>query len=316
MKDLRIVFIGTPDFAVASLKAVIEAKQNVVAVITAPDKKAGRGKKIRYSAVKEFALAQNLPLLQPENLKDETFLNTLESYQADIQIVVAFRMLPKAVWNMPPMGTFNLHGSLLPQYRGAAPINWAIINGETQSGVTTFLLKHEIDTGAVLLQERVEILPEDNVGSLYEKLMHTGAQLVVKTLEQLTLGSYELKDQEELAKQHETLKSAPKLNKEICAIDWTKDVTSIHNHIRGLSPYPCAFTKVKLDDKTLGLKLFKSSIDLSHCSDTAQIIQEKKRLGVVLPTGTIWLEEIQLEGKKRMEIGSFLPGLQSELKLA
>ncbi len=311
---MRIVFIGTPEFAVSSLEALLEDKQNIVGVITAPDRPAGRGKKLQKSAVKECAEKHGLPLLQPINLKDPEFLRELAHLKADLQIVVAFRMLPEAVWNKPPLGTFNLHGSLLPQYRGAAPINWAIINGETETGVTTFFLKHEIDTGSIIDQEKASIEPNENVGSLYSRLMYLGAKLVVKTVHKIKAGNIQLTDQEQIIAQTKELKSAPKLNKQICLVDWSKPITEIHNHIRGLSPYPCAFTEVMLDDKKLKLKIFKTEIS-TESSNKILLKQEKKQLGVSNGTGTIWFKELQLEGKKRMAIDSFLAGLKGELKL-
>ena len=236
----RIVFMGTPDFAVASLKALVEKGYNIVAVVTAPDKPAGRGMQLKASAVKEYALSKQLQILQPDKLKNPDFLESLMALQIDLQIVVAFRMLPEVVWNMPPMGTVNVHASLLPQYRGAAPINWAIINGETETGVTTFRLKHEIDTGNILLQERVAIEEDDNIGTVYEKLMQAGAALLLKTIDGLVNNTIEEKPQPESAAE---LKHAPKIFKEDCQIYWKKkDVESIHNLIRGLSPFPAAFT--------------------------------------------------------------------------
>ncbi|MEM9340871.1 MAG: methionyl-tRNA formyltransferase, partial [Bacteroidota bacterium] len=248
----RIIFLGTPDFAAESLSALVNNDFNVVAVITAPDKPQGRGKKIGTSAVKNIAIEHSLPVLQPTNLKSEDFLRELKSYQADLQIVVAFRMLPEVVWNMPPLGTFNLHASLLPQYRGAAPINWAIINGEKETGVTTFFLKHEIDTGAIIFQDQEEIKNNDNVGSLYERLMKKGARLVVQTAKAIQEGNYPQQPQEEVAE----LKSAPKIFKEDCKIDWHQSSKRLIDFIRGLSPYPAAWTS--FNNKTL--KIFDAEI--------------------------------------------------------
>ncbi|HCO66918.1 MAG TPA: methionyl-tRNA formyltransferase, partial [Dysgonomonas sp.] len=237
-KDLRIVFMGTPDFAVASLKNLVDNNYTIAGVITMPDKPAGRGHKLQYSAVKQYALDNNLPLLQPEKLKDESFLESLKSWKADLQIVVAFRMLPEVVWNMPRFGTFNLHASLLPQYRGAAPINWAIINGEKETGVTTFFLTHEIDTGKIILQKKVPIMEEDNAGIIHDKLMNIGAGLVCKTVDLLLENKIDGIPQDNLISDENELKPAPKIFKETCKIDWNKSSASIHNLIRGLSPHP------------------------------------------------------------------------------
>lgn len=313
---MRIIFIGTPDFAVASLEALIDSEENIVGVITAPDKPAGRGKKIQSSAVKLCAEKHGLNLLQPTNLKDSAFLEELKSLNADLQVVVAFRMMPEAVWNMPKLGTFNLHGSLLPQYRGAAPINWAIINGEKVSGVTTFFLKHEIDTGSIIDQEKVEIGPNENVGDLYHRLMSIGAELVVKTVQKIKTNDYSLTNQEDLLKKITVVNSAPKLNKEICKVDWNKPIDQLHNHIRGLSPYPCAFTEVFVDNKKLKLKLYRTTKEAEVKSSIPMLITEKKRIGVSNSSGTIWINELQLEGKKRMEDISFLAGMKNEITLA
>lgn len=306
-EDLRIVFLGTPDFAVASLKALVEAGANVVAVVTAPDKPAGRGMQLHQPAVKQYALAHNLPVLQPEKLKHPRFLEELASYKADLQVVVAFRMLPVAVWDMPPMGTINVHGSLLPQYRGAAPINRAIINGETETGVTTFKLKHEIDTGDILLQQKVEILPEDNVGSLYEKLMQAGAELLVETVKGLAAGV--LKEMPQADIPVEKLKHAPKIFKEHTKIDWNKPVQDVHNLIRGLSPYPVAFT-------VLQGKVFK--IYQSHTEQGEHGLvpgtydtDGKAYLRFAGVGGWLYVDEVQQEGKKRMDIASFLRGFRA-----
>jgi len=247
-EDLRIVFMGTPEFAVESLKALVENEYNVVGVITMPDKPGGRGYKIQYSAVKKYALEQNLPLLQPEKLKDETFLSDLKAWNADLQIVVAFRMLPEVVWDMPRLGTFNLHASLLPQYRGAAPINWAVINGEKETGVTTFFLTHEIDTGKIILQEKVAIGDEDNAGIVHDKLMVIGAGVVCKTVDMLLEGKVDAVDQSQFYTEENELKPAPKLFTETCRIDWTKLAKDIHNFIRGLSPYPAAWTELHMEE--------------------------------------------------------------------
>jgi methionyl-tRNA formyltransferase len=240
-EELRIVFMGTPEFAVESLKILVEGGYNVVGVVTMPDKPAGRGYKVQFSPVKQYALENNLLLLQPEKLKDENFLENLQSLKADLQIVVAFRMLPEIVWNMPPLGTFNLHASLLPQYRGAAPINWAIINGEKETGVTTFFLTHEIDTGKIILQEKIPILPSDNAGTLHDKLMMLGASAVKKTVDLIISDAVQPIDQSELLKNTIELRSAPKIFRENCEIDVSWDVERAHNFVRGLSPYPGAW---------------------------------------------------------------------------
>lgn len=300
--SLKIIFLGTPDFAVASLKALVDNGYNVVAVVTAPDKPAGRGMQLKMSAVKEYALSQNLTVLQPEKLKDPGFLTTLKAFQADLQIVVAFRMLPEVVWNMPPMGTLNVHGSLLPKYRGAAPINWAIINGETETGVTTFRLKHEIDTGDILLQDRTPILEEDNIGTVYEKLMHQGAALLLKTVDGLIDGSIEEIPQDTL--EHPT--HAPKIFKEHCMIDWNKSAQDIHNLIRGLSPVPTAFTT--LEDKQL--KIFSSKYELTAHNQPIGTVEtdRKKYLRFATSDGWLYALDVQLQGKKRMPIDDFLRG--------
>lgn len=306
-KDLRIVFLGTPDFAVASLKALVDAGAHVVAVVTAPDKPAGRGMQLQQSAVKQYALSQNLPVLQPEKLKNPEFLAELAAYKADLQVVVAFRMLPVVVWDMPPMGTINVHGSLLPQYRGAAPINWAIINGETETGVTTFKLKHEIDTGDILLQEKVTILPEDDIGSLYEKLMQAGAELLVQTIKGLAAGTLKEIPQADIPVGE--LKHAPKIFKEDTRIDWSKPLKNIHNLIRGLSPYPAAFTI--LQDKTL--KIYRSHIEYAtHSSEPGSYDTDGKTyLRFATADGWLCADEVQQEGKKRMDIASFLRGFRA-----
>lgn len=306
-EDLRIIFLGTPDFAVASLKALIEAGANVVAVVTAPDKPAGRGMHLHQSAVKQYALTQNLPVLQPEKLKNPDFLVELASYKADLQVVVAFRMLPVAVWDMPPMGTINVHGSLLPQYRGAAPINWAIINGETETGVTTFKLKHEIDTGDILLQKRVPILPEDNVGTVYEKLMQAGAELLVETVKGLAEGR--LTEIPQADTPVEELKHAPKIFKEHTKIDWNKPVQEVHNLIRGLSPYPVALTV--LQDKVF--KIYQSHTEhAAHGKAPGSYDTDGKTyLRFAAADGWLYADEVQQEGKKRMDIASFLRGFRA-----
>lgn len=243
-KDLRIVYMGTPDFAVEPLRKLVEGGYNIVGCITMPDKPAGRGHKIQFSPVKEYALGQNIPLLQPEKLKDESFQAELKAWNADLQIVVAFRMLPESVWNMPRLGTFNLHASLLPQYRGAAPINWAVINGEKETGITTFFLTHDIDTGNIIMQEKVTIEESDNVGIVHDKLMYLGADLVVKTVDQIIAGEIKTTQQSELYGNESELKPAPKIFKETCKIDFSQEAKTIYNFVRGLSPYPAAWCEL------------------------------------------------------------------------
>lgn len=304
IRDLRVVFFGTPEFAVASLDAVVQAGAQVVAVVTAPDKPSGRGLQLSQTPVKEYALAKDIPVLQPPKLKAPDFLESLKSINADIHVVVAFRMLPEAVWDMPPMGTINVHASLLPQYRGAAPINWAIINGETETGVTTFCLKHEIDTGNILLQARVPILQEDNAGSLHDKLMAEGAALLVRTLAGLTAGSITPQPQPQSA----TLKHAPKIFKEDTRINWQQPAVSIHNFIRGLSPYPAATAVLR--EKSI--KIFKSRpmAEAHQAAPGTPDSDGKTFLRVAAADGWIYLEEVQQEGKKRMEIAAFLRGFR------
>ncbi len=300
MEDLRIVFMGTPEFAVASLAALVKNGFNIVGVITAPDKPKGRGRQLMTSAVKDYAQEQNLTVLQPTNLKSEEFLAELKKLNADLQIIVAFRMLPEVVWGMPPMGTFNLHGSLLPQYRGAAPINWAIINGEKETGVTTFFLQHEIDTGNIILQEKEPISKEDNVGSLYERLMHLGAQAVVNTVQLIEQGNVETKTQPDAS----TLKSAPKLFKETCEVNWDQTAKQVYNFIRGLSPYPAAWTILNGKKfKVFGSEISNKSIEVGKVeSDNKSFV----RIGC--GKGSLLIKDLQLQGKKRMKVEDFLRG--------
>lgn len=303
---LRIVFMGTPDFAVASLKALVEANFNVVGVITAPDRPAGRGRKVQESAVKQFAIAHQLKVLQPTNLKDENFLQELKSLNANLNVVVAFRMLPKAVWQMPEHGTFNLHASLLPQYRGAAPINWAIINGETETGVTTFFIDEEIDTGSIILQKTEQITETDNVGSLHDRLMELGGKLVVETCQQIASGKVASTPQ----KHFEDLKPAPKIHKETCQIDWNASLDEIHNLIRGLSPYPAAWSYFVNHGKEESIKIYKSKKEFVHHNDEiGRLIADKKTLKVAVTDGYLHLLEIQLPGKRKMETSAVLNGL-------
>ncbi|MEM7380366.1 MAG: methionyl-tRNA formyltransferase [Bacteroidota bacterium] len=309
MKPLLIVFMGTPDFAVASLRKLIDNSCDVVGVVTAPDRPAGRGRKIKGSPVKEYAISQGLPVLQPQKLKDPDFLEELQSLEADLFVVVAFRMLPAAVWQMPKYGTFNLHASLLPDYRGAAPINWAIINGETQSGVTTFFIDDKIDTGAIIYQESTAISEESNAGDLHDLLMDQGADLVLKTGRAIANGEAESKVQAEEG----NLKPAPKIHKETCEIDWKKPGKQIYNHIRGLSPYPTAWTRLENGTETIGLKIYSAVfLPANHQLKIGSIIATKKDLKVVVSDGYLQLLEMQLAGKRKMHVLDLLNGLNLE----
>lgn len=303
MNRLRIIFMGTPEFAVPSLEILIQNQLNVVAVITAPDRPQGRGQKLVPSPIKQCALHHQLPVLQPTNLKSPQFLEELKSYQANLQIVVAFRMLPEAVWSMPALGTFNLHASLLPHYRGAAPINWAIINGEKETGVTTFFLKHEIDTGSIIFQEREPILESDDAGTLYDRLMKKGASLVLKTVRAIESGNYPNEPQPAFAE----INHAPKIFKETCEINWTQSVSQIINFVRGLSPYPGAWTR--LQDKIY--KIYKVS-PVPEASQSIPISQWKTDyktfLHVRATNGWVSIDEFQPEGKKRMTLAEFFRG--------
>ena len=313
---LRIIFMGTPEFAVASLDALVKAGCNIVGVVTAPDKPAGRGMKMNESAVKKYAVEKGLKVLQPEKLKSPEFLTELQSLQADLQIVVAFRMLPEAVWNMPPKGTINLHGSLLPQYRGAAPINWAVINGEKETGVTTFKLKHEIDTGDILLQESFPIGEDDTAGEVHDRMKEIGAQLLVKTVKGIGEGTLEEKPQSSIVNLEissssspdtHALKHAPKIFTETCKIDFTKTKEEVHNLIRGLSPFPGAFTY--LNDKMLKIYRSKASPSPSKGGVLGSFITDGKTyLRYVCTNGYIDVLELQLEGKKKMMVDEFLRG--------
>src|SRR6185295_4595622 len=319
--EIRIIFMGTPDFAVASLDAMIKAGFTIVGVVTAPDKPAGRGMKLNESAVKKYAIKNGLEILQPEKLKNEEFLSELRSLSADLQVVVAFRMLPEVVWNMPPKGTINLHASLLPQYRGAAPINWAIINGEKETGVTTFKLQHEIDTGNILLQEKIEIGDNETAGELHDRMKEIGARLLVDTIKGLVEGTLQEVSQSaignprsvtetsansSLITDYSLLKHAPKITTQTCQIDWLRSADEIYNLIRGLSPYPAAFTE--LGDKTL--KIFRS--DKEHAPPTSRPgrweTDRKTWLKFACSDGYIHVKDLQLEGKKRMSIEDFLRG--------
>jgi methionyl-tRNA formyltransferase len=309
MSKERIVFMGTPDFAVATLKALLDANANVVGVITAPDRPAGRGMKLQPSAVKQFAVENGLTILQPTNLKSEEFLNELRELKATLQIVVAFRMLPEVVWNMPKHGTFNLHASLLPQYRGAAPINWAVINGEKESGVSTFFLQHQIDTGDIIFQEKVAIAENETAGELHDKLMNVGAALVVKTLEAIESGNAPSIPQNTVVGE---LKDAPKIFKETCKINWNKPASEVFNHIRGLSPYPTAFTTLVLGDDEIGLKIFEARKTGKKRNrekeKTGTISVENDALFICCGDGWLEITDLQMAGKKRMSAGDFLRG--------
>ena len=312
-KELRIVFMGTPDFAVASLKALVDGGYNVVGVITAPDKPAGRGNLITESAVKKYAVENNLKVLQPEKLKNPDFLAELENLKADLQIVVAFRMLPEVVWNMPPLGTFNLHGSLLPHYRGAAPLNWAVINGETKTGVTTFLLDHEIDTGKILFKRETPIDENETVGDVHDRLMEIGAKLVVETVDAIAEGYIQPIPQTELIEGTE-IKHAPKIFKEDCKIDWNKDSESIRNLIRGLSPYPAAWTNMvyQKNGTEIMTKLFfaQKTDSIKNASPGTIETDGKTFLNVACKNGWLQISDLQIAGKKRMKTDEFLRGFQ------
>ena len=305
----RIVFMGTPEFAVESLRALVEGGYNVVGVITMPDKPVGKHQSmLQASPVKEYALSQNLPLLQPEKLKDLDFIEQLKTWKADLQVVVAFRMLPEIVWDMPSLGTFNLHASLLPQYRGAAPINWAIINGEKETGVTTFFLTHEIDTGKIIFQERIPIKDTDNAGIIHDQLMVTGANLVLKTVD--TIFNNDVHPIEQNTRE-EVLKPAPKIFKETCLIDWRKTTKEIYDFIRGLSPYPAAWTELKTTQgETLHLKIFETEKVLQqHDLNAGSIVTDgKKQLNIAASDGFIQIKNLQQAGKKRMSVEDFLRG--------
>ena len=314
---MRLVYFGTPEFAASQLEAIVQAGYEVAAVITMSDKPAGRGKKIQFSDVKKTALEHGLPLLQPEKLKDPDFLQALESYHADLFVVVAFRMLPAVVWNMPPLGTFNLHASLLPQYRGAAPINHAIINGETETGLTTFFLNEEIDKGRVILQEKVAIRPDETAGELHDELMHLGNRLVVETIRKIENHDIQTVTQEEMAAST-ILKDAPKIFKDFCNIQWDRDCQSIYNLIRGLSPYPAAHTKLlPQEGDPIELKVYSSQIEIiPHNNPVGTVLTDGKTyLKVVAKDGYVNLTTLQQAGKKAMNISEFLRGIRLESPL-
>ena len=309
-ESIRIIYMGTPDFAVESLRTLVDGGYNVVAVVTMPDKPAGRGHQLQYSAVKQYALSVGLPLLQPERLKDEDFLAQLKSYNADLQIVVAFRMLPEVVWNMPRLGTFNLHASLLPQYRGAAPINWAVMNGDHETGATTFMLQHEIDTGNIILQERLPIAADENVGSVHDRLMLMGADLVTRTVDAIIEADNQGLSVPTVPQDNTIeLRPAPKIFKDTCAINFSQSAEQVYNHIRGLSPYPAAWISQMplshpLAELLQGAKVYKAAV--------TQHAEQKGHIIVPCADGYIDLLELQLSGKKRMEAAALLNGLKNK----
>ena len=310
-KDLRIVFMGTPEFAVASLRRLVEEGYNVVAVVTTPDKPAGRGQKLHESDVKVAARELGLPILQPEKLRSEEFVSAMQELRPDLGIVIAFRMLPEVIWAMPRLGTFNLHASLLPQYRGAAPINWAIINGETETGITTFLLNHEIDKGAIINQLSMPILPEDNIGTMYNKLMVAGCGLVVDTVEKIASGNYTPIEQMHI--DESTLKPAPKIFKEDCRIDWSWSGERIVNFVRGLSPYPAAWAAMQKQGEEVGsAKIFEVSFTAKASTDYVGTIYSdgKERIEVRCSDGIIHIHSMQMAGKRRMTNKELLLGLR------
>ncbi|NOZ47870.1 MAG: methionyl-tRNA formyltransferase [Chlorobi bacterium] len=310
MRNLRVLFMGTPDFAVESLRKLYNESYNIVGVITSQDKKAGRGLKLKQSPVKKFALEKRLTVLQPQNLKHPEFIENIKALNANIFVVVAFRMLPEIVWRMPQFGTLNLHASLLPQYRGAAPINWAIINGETETGITTFYIEQKIDTGNILLQEKIKILPNETAGTLHDKLMFSGAKLLHKTLQNIAHESITPLNQNNLIKEGNTLKKAPKIFKPDCEINWNNSLKEIYNFIRGLSPYPTAWTKLTNAEKSFTLKIFSiKMVNTEHAHQIPSIISDgKKHLHIAVCGGLIDIQELQLEGKKRMYVEEFLRG--------
>lgn len=311
--NLRIVYMGTPEFAVESLRCLVEGGYNVVGVITMPDKPAGRGHKIQFSPVKQYALEHNLPLLQPEKLKDDTFIENLRAWKADLQIVVAFRMLPEVVWSMPKHGTFNLHASLLPQYRGAAPINWAVMNGDTETGITTFFLKHEIDTGEVIQQVKVPIADTDDVGIVHDKLMILGGKLVIETVDAIINGTVKTIPQEEMAVVGK-LRPAPKIFKDTCRIDWNNTVKKIYDHVRGLSPYPAAWTELHQPDAEMlsPVKIYRTEkIAMAHTYRPGSIKTDGKTyLHVAVADGFMDIKSLQLPGKKRLSAEELLRGFK------
>ena len=310
-KDLRIVFMGTPEFAVASLRRLVEEGYNIVAVVTTPDKPAGRGQKLHESDVKVAARELGLPILQPERLRDEAFVEAMRALEPDLGIVIAFRMLPEVIWAMPRLGTFNLHASLLPEYRGAAPINWAVINGERETGITTFLLNHEIDKGAIIGQKREPITEDDTVGTMYDKLMRSGCDLVVETVERVAAGNYEAREQMHI--DEATLKPAPKIFKDDCRIDWSWEGCRIVNFVRGLSPYPAAWTPMYIDGEERGsAKIFRVTFSASeHKRKAGTVESDGKSLRVACQDGWVEIHELQVAGKRRMAVRDLLLGLRN-----
>ena len=311
MSQLRIIFMGTPEFAVQSLDILVKNSYNIVGVVTMPDKPAGRGQQLQESDVKKYASEKGLNILQPEKLKDENFIHQLKELKADLQIVVAFRMLPETVWNMPPLGTINLHGSLLPQYRGAAPINWAVINGEKETGVSTFFLQHQIDAGKIIFREKTPIGENETAGEIHDRLMHIGASLILKTIQAIEQNNYPQIDQAELIAKGEQEKHAPKIFKDDCKIDWNKSATDIHNFIRGLSPYPTAFsTFCSPDNKIVSVKIFKTEKEIkTHSYPLNSIITDSKTyLKIAVKDGFISIFDLQLAGKKRLTVAELLRG--------
>jgi len=306
--------MGTPDFAVGPLKTLVDNGFNIVAVVTGMDKPQGRGRKIQPTPVKEYAVEHNIPVLQPEKLKNPEFVEELRSYKADLQVVVAFRMLPEVVWDMPRMGTFNLHAALLPQYRGAAPLNWAVINGEKKTGVTTFMLDKDIDTGRIMLQKEVVIEDDDTVGTVHDKLMLVGQDLVVETVEKLIEGKMKFVDQDSLINKETELRHAPKIFKEDCRINFDNDAETIRNLVRGLSPYPAAFTNIPVKGKMMNLKVFEAKTEITENHEVAGTLKtdNKTFAKISCKNGYIYLTDVQLEGKKRMKIIEFLRGINLE----
>lgn len=311
-EDLKIVFLGTPEFAAYSLEKILDAGFNVAAVVTMPDKQAGRGHHLLQSAVKQVAVARNLPVLQPTNLKDEDFVNELRRIGADLFVVIAFRMLPEVVWTMPELGTFNLHASLLPAYRGAAPINRAVMNGDTRTGVTTFFLKHEIDTGDIIAQEAIDIAPDENVGSVHDRLMALGADLTIKTLNDIVAGTLKTIPQDALLTDGQQPTQAPKIFKETCMIDWSLPSQTIYNHIRGLSPYPAAWTTLfdpSIAEDGLQLKIYEAEkTDRTSITPGAVTITSRGEMLIDCGDTALKITQVQLQGRKRMKTDDFLRG--------
>ncbi len=308
-KDLKIVFFGTPDFAVESLKAIVDSGYDVAAVVTATDKVAGRGHRVLCSAVKNFAVERGIPVLQPEKLRDPEFVDALRAINADLFVVIAFRMMPEVVWAMPRLGTFNLHASLLPKYRGAAPINWAVINGETRTGVTTFFLSHEIDTGDIIDRVAIDIAPDDNVGDVHDRLMHLGAELTVKTIDNIVAGTLKTIPQNQLIDEGDTTCPAPKIFTETCHIDWNRPATEIHNLVRGLSPYPCAWSTLKSSTTAPNdVKILKTAVTDRVSTKPGEVDSENGRLYVSTADRMLEVIELKPAGKKAMDSAAFLRG--------